>query len=328
MFTRVVAVVVLALGTLLAPAEAQQPAKAQQAAKIPRVGYLSPTDRMSPLFVTFRQGLADLGYVDGQNVVIIPRFAEGQYERFPELVADLVREKVDVLAVQGAVSVRAAMKAAPDIPIVFAVVVDPVKDDLVTNAERPGGNVTGITTFDPQQPRKQFELLRQVLPGLKRVALMGDAGVSDAPMHACDEQARAMGFETLRFLLTAPNPDLDGAFAAMRKEHAEALLVLEVPVTGVYLKEIAQRAAGNRIPSLASTSRPDSGQLLTYGTSFNDAFRRMAVYVDKVLKGAKAGEIPVETLIRYQLIVNLKTAQAIGVTIPPEVLKRADRMIQ
>jgi putative ABC transport system substrate-binding protein len=321
MFTRVFTFV-LALGFLLSPSDAQQPAK------IPRVGLLSPADPMSPLFEAFRQGLADLGYVEGKNVVIVPRFAKGQYEQFPGLIADLVREKVDVLAVQGAVSVRAARKAAPDIPIVFAVVVDPVKDDLVTNAERPGGNITGITTFDSQQPRKQLELLRQVVPGLKRVALLGDAGVSDAPMHACDEQARAMGLETLRFLLTAPNPDLDGAFAAMRKEHAEALLVLEVPVTGAYLKEIAQRAAGNRIPSLASPSRPDMGQLLAYGTSFSDGIRRMAVYVDKVLKGAKAGDLPVETLARYKLIVNLKTAQEIGLTIPPEVLRKADRVIQ
>jgi putative ABC transport system substrate-binding protein len=322
MFTRVIAVVLLSLGVILAPPQAQQPAK------IPRVGLLSPADPMSPLFEAFRQGLADLGYVEGKNVVIVARFAKGQYEQFPGLVADLVGEKVDVLAVQGAVSVRAAMKAAPDIPTVFAVVVDPVKDDLVTNAERPGGNVTGITTFDPQQPRKQLELLRQVVPGLKRVALLGDAGVSDAPMRAADEQARAMGFETVRLLLTAPNPDLDGAFAAMRKDHVEALLVLEVPLTGAYLKEIAQRAVGNRIPSLASPSRPDSGQLLAYGTSFSDGIRRLAVYVDKVLKGAKAGELPVETLIRYPLIVNSKTAQEIGVTVPPEVLKRADRVIQ
>jgi putative ABC transport system substrate-binding protein len=322
MFNRVLTLVMLTLSFLLSPSEAQQ------AAKIPRVGLLSPADPMSPLFEAFRQGLADLGYVEGKNVVIVPRFAKGQYEQFPGLVADLVRENVDILAVQGAVSVRAARKAAPDIPIVFAVVVDPVKDDLVTNAERPGGNITGITTFDSQQPRKQLELLQQVVPGLKRVALLGDAGVSDAPMHACDEQARAMGLETLRFLLTAPNPDLDGAFAAMRKEHAEALLVLEVPVTGAYLKEIAQRAVGNRIPSLASPSRPDSGQLLAYGTSFSDGIRHMAVYVDKVLKGAKAGDLPVETLTRYKLIVNLKTAREIGVTVPPAVLKRADRVIE
>jgi putative ABC transport system substrate-binding protein len=322
MFGRAVTIVLLALRTIVAPASAQQPLK------IPRVGLLSPADPMSPLFEAFRQGLADLGYVEGRNIDIVPRFAKGQYEQFPGLVADLVREKVDVLAVQGAVTVRAARKAAPDIPIVFAVVVDPMKDDLVTNLEQPGGNISGITTFDPQQPRKQLELLRQVVPGLKRVALLGDAGVSDAPMRACEEQARAMGLETLRLLLTAPNPDLDGAFAAMRKEHAEALLVLEVPVTGAYLKEIAQRAAVNHIPSLASPSRPDMGQVLAYGTSFSDGIRRMAVYVDKVLKGAKAGDLPVETLTRYRLIVNLKTAQEIGLTIPAEVLRKADRVIQ
>jgi len=317
-------VVVLALGAV----SVSVPAQAQQRANIPRVGYLSAADRTSTFFETFRQGLADLGYVEGQSVVVIPRFAEGQYERFPELIADLVREKVEVLAVQGAVTVRAARKAAPNIPIVFAVVVDPVKDELVTNTKRPGGNVNGITTFDSQQPRKQFELLLQVFPGVKRVAILGDAGVSNALMQASDEQARAMGLETHRLLLTAPNPDLDGAFAAMRKEHAEALLVLEVPLTGTYLKEIARHAAANRIPSIASSSRLESGQLLTYGIGFNDAFRRMAAYVDKILKGTKAGELPVEALMRYQLIVNLKTAREIGVTIPPGVLNRADRVIQ
>ena len=282
---------------------------------------------MSPLFEAFRQGLADLGYIEGKNVIIVSRFAKGQYDQFPALVADLVQAKVDILAVQGAVTVRAAKKAAPDIPIVFAVVVDPVNYDLVTNLEKPGGNISGVTTFDPQQPRKQLELLQQVVPGLKRVALLGDA-VSDALMHACDEQAHAMGLETLRLLLTAPNPDLDGAFAAMRKEHAEALLVLEVPVTGAYLKEISQHAASNHIPSLASPSRPDMGQLLAYGTSFSEGIKRMAVYVDKVLKGAKAGDLPVETLTRYKLIVNLKTAKQIGITIPAEVLKRADQVIE
>lgn len=320
MSTRVVPFV-LALGFLLSLSDAQQPAK------IPRVGFLSPTGRMAPTSEAFRQGLADLGYVDGQNVVIIPRFAEGQYEKFPELVSDLVREKVDLIAVQGAVTVRAARKAAPDIPIVFAVVVDPVKDDLVANLERPGGNISGLTTFDPQQLRKQLELLRQVIPGLKHVAVLGDAGVSDVQIRSSEEQAHAMGLEALRFLVTAPNPDLDGAFAAMRKGHADALLALEHPVVGIYAKEIAQLALANRIPSMASPLRPDLWEL-AYGTSFKDGMKRMAVYVDKVLKGAKAGDLPVETLIHYELIVNLKTSREIGLTIPPEVLQKADRVIQ
>jgi putative tryptophan/tyrosine transport system substrate-binding protein len=315
-------VMVLALSVVFSTAQAQQPAK------IPRVGYLSAADRTSPFFEAFRQGLADLGYVDGKSVVVIPRFAEGQYERFPELIAELVRERVEVLAVQGAVTVRAARKSAPDLPIVFAVVVDPVRDDLVTNTQRPGGNVTGVTTFDPQQPRKQLEVLLQALHGMKRVAILGDAGVSTALMQAADEQARGMGLETQQLLLRAPNPDLDGAFAAMRKERTEALLVLEVPLTGTYLKEIAQRAAANRIPSVASASRSDSGQLLAYGTSFTDAFRSMATHVDRILKGDKAGDVSVQVLGRYQLTINLKTAREIGVTIPPEMLQRADRVIQ
>ena len=228
MFARVITIVILALGGILVPAEAQQ------AAKIPRVGFLAPQGRSLPLFDAFRQGLSDLGYVDGQNIVIEPRFAEGHYERFPELFAELVRLKVDVLVVTGAVTARAAKKAVTDIPIVFAVVVEPVADNLVPSLERPSGNLTGVTSFDPQQATRQFELLREVIPGLRRVAVLGDQGVSEALMKASEEQARALGLQPQRLRVAGPTPDLEGAFAAMRQQHADALLVLEEPVLGVY----------------------------------------------------------------------------------------------
>lgn len=316
--------VVLTLGAMLTPA----PARAQQPAKIPRVGFLAPQDRSLSLLDEFRQGLADLGYVEGKNIVIEPRFAEGQYEKVFELAADLVREKVDLIAVHGVVAAWAARKATSDIPIVFAVWGDPVWDNLVTNLQRPGGNISGLTTLDPQQLRRQLELLRQAIPGLKHVAVLGDADVSDGQVRSAEEQAHAMGFEAQRFLLAARNPDLDGAFAAMRQGHADALLVLDHPVVGVYAKKIAQLALANRIPSLAWPNQPEMGQLLGYGTSFRDGIRHMAVYVDKVLRGAKVGDLPVETFTRYELIVNLKTAREIGLTIPPEVLQKADRVIQ
>jgi putative ABC transport system substrate-binding protein len=322
MFTRMVTVVILALGTVLVPAEAQQ------AAKIPRVGFLAPQGRSLPLFDAFRQGLAELGYVEGRNVVIEPRFAEGQPERLPDLVAELVRLKVDVLVVTGAVTARAAKKAGTDIPIVFAVVVDPVADNVVASLERPGGNLTGVTSFDPQQARKQLELLKEVIPGLKRVAILGDQGVSEALIKAGEAQAVEVGIQTQRFRVAAPNPDLEGAFTAMKQEHADALLVLEEPLLGVHAKRIAELAARDRLPTMFAPSRVGAGGLIAYGTSQVEAIRRMTAYVDKVLKGAKPGELPVETVTRYELTVNLKAAREIGITIPPEVLKRADRVIQ
>ena len=258
MFARVVTIVILALGAVLAPAEAQQNTK------IPRVGFLAPQGRSLPLFDAFRQGLADLGYVDGQNIVIEPRFAEGHYERFPELFTELVRLKVDVLVVTGAVTARAAKKAVTDIPIVFSVVVDPVADNVVASLERPGGNLTGVTCFDPQQATKQLELLREVLPGLKHVAVLGDQGVSEALMKASEEQARALGMQPQRLRVAGPNPDLEGVFAAMKQQHADAILVLEEPVLGVYANKVAELAAKDRLPTLFAPSRVAAGGLISY----------------------------------------------------------------
>jgi putative tryptophan/tyrosine transport system substrate-binding protein len=321
MFTRVVSVVILAMCGVLPAAEAQL------AAKIQRVGFLAPQGRSLPLFDAFRQGLAELGYVEGKNIIIESRFAEGQYERFPALIDELVGLKVDVLVVTGAVTARAAKKTVTDIPIIFAMVVDPVADNVVPSLEHPGGNLTGVTSFDPQQPTKQFELLREVIPGLERVAIMGDQGVSEALIKASEEQAHSLGLQCQRLRLTATT-DLEGTFAAIKQEHADALLVLEEPVLGVHAPKIAELATKEHLPTLFPPSRVAAGGLLNYGTSQVEAIRRMAVYVDKVLKGAKPGDLPVEAITRYELIVNLKTAREIGATIPPEVLKRADRVIQ
>ena len=321
-FPAVFPAVILALSVVPAPAEAQQ------AAKISRIGFLAPQGRSLPLFEAFQKGLADLGYVEGQNIVIEPRFAEGQYERFPELFAELVRLNVDIVAVTGAVTARAAKKAVKDIPIVFAVVVDPVADDVVRSLERPGGNLTGVTSFDPRQASKQLELLKETVPRLKRVAILGDQGVSEALMKASEEQARSLGLQPQLLRVAGPIPDLEGAFAAFKKERAEALLVLEEPVLGVHATKIAEMAAKARLPTLFPPSRVTAGGLIAYGTSQVEAIHRMSAYVDKILKGAKPGELSVETVTRYELIVNLKTAREIGITIPPEVVKRADRVIQ
>ena len=220
------------------------------------------------------------------------------------------------------------MKVVKDVPIVFAAVVDPVTDNVVASLERPGGNLTGVTSFDPQQTTKQFELFREVIPGLRRVAILGDQGVSEALMKAGEEQARALGLQSQRLRVAAPSPDLEGAFAAMKQQHADALLVLEEPVVGVYAKTIAELAAKDRLPTMFAPSRVAAGGLIAYGTSQTEAIRHLAAYVDKILRGAKASELPVERVTRYELVVNQKTAQEIGVAIPPGVLTRADRVIQ
>jgi putative ABC transport system substrate-binding protein len=315
------AVAILALGLVLAPVDAQQ------TGKLPRVGFLAPQGRSLPLFDAFQQGLADLGYTDGKNIVIESRFAEGHYERFPEIFAELIRLKVDILAVTGAVTARAAKKATTDIPIVFSIVLDPVTDDVVPSLEHPGGNITGVSCFDPQQATKQFELLREVIPNLKRVAILGDQGVSEALIKAGEEQARSLGLQPQPLRIAGPNPGLEATFAAIKQEHADALLVLEEPLLGVYAKQIAELAAKDNLPTVFAPSRVAAGGLLSYGTSQPEAIRHMATYVDKILKGAKPGDLPVEKVIRYELIVNLKTAKDIGVTVPPGVLKRADRVI-
>ncbi len=198
----------------------------------------------------------------------------------------------------GAVTARAAKKATTSIPIVFAMVVDPVADDVVASLERPGGNVTGVTSFDPQQARKQLELFREVLPGLKRVAILGDQGVSEALMKANEGQARALGLQTQRLRVAGPNPDLEGALAAVRQENADALLILEEPILVTLRKRIAELAAKYRLPTMFARDRADAGGLIAYGTSVVEAMRRMAPYVDKVLKGAKPGALPVETVTR------------------------------
>ena len=203
------------------------------------------------------------------------------YQRFPQIFAELVGLKVDLLAVTGAITARAAKKAAGDIPIVFSIVVDPVADNVVPSFERPGERITGVTSFDPRQATKQFELLKELIPGLKRIAILGDQGVSDALMKASEQQARALGIQPQPPRLSGPTPDLEAAFA-----------------------------------------------VIAYGTSQTEAIRRMAGYIDKILKGAKPSNLPVEAVTRYELFVNLKTAKQIGISVPASLLERANRVLR
>lgn len=320
MFVRSFAAFVVSFAMLL-PCQGQQ-------AQIPRVGFLAPQGRSLPLFDAFRQGLSELGYEDGKNIILEARFAEGQYDRFPQLFQELMDAKVKLVAVTGAVTARAAKKSVTGIPVVFSVVVDPVADKVVPSLEHPGGTFTGVTSFDPQQARKQFELLRQVVPTVKRIAILGDKGVSEALISSATEQARAMGWEPQPIRVGGPNPDFAPVFDAIRQQHADALLVLEEPVLGVHANEIGERALKDHLPTVFAPSRVAAGGMLSYGVSQTEAIRHMAAYVDKILKGAAPGDLPVETVNRYELIVNQKTARSIGITIPADVLKKADRSVE
>jgi putative ABC transport system substrate-binding protein len=292
-----------------------------------RVGFLgtgpapTPATSYAPL-QAFRRGLDELGYVEGRDVVIETRWAEGRLDQLPALAAELVGLRVDILVGVGAVVARAAKSATTTIPIVMAVVIDHRKSSWW----EPGGNLTGLTTFDPQEARKKLALLKEVVPGLARVALLGDQALRDTQGHA--EQARALGLQPQSLTIAGASPDLEAVFQAIRREHADALLVVELPATVTHRKRIAELAAQQRLPTLFSGGSSDAGGLLGYGTRVTEAMRRLAAYVDRIVKGAQPADLPFEVVVRPELIVNLKTAQEIGVTIPPEVLKRADRVMQ
>jgi putative ABC transport system substrate-binding protein len=320
---------ILALGAVLVAALAA----AQQPGKIARVVYLGSDSAPTPAtpnlsLQAFRRGLGELGYVDRRDVIIETRWAEGRIEQLPALAAELVGLRVDVIVGVGAVVVRAAKSATTTIPIVMAVVIDPVEAGLVASLERPGGNITGLTTFDPQEAGKKLELLKEVLPGLERVALLADQDIRDRPLKAHEDQARALGLHPQGLKLAGANPDLERVFEAMTRERANALLVLEQPATVAHRRRIAEMAVKHRLPTLFARASVDAGGLIGYGTSLAEASQRMAMYVDKILKGAKPRDLPVEVVVRHELVINVRTAREIGVTIPPEVLKRANQTIQ
>jgi putative tryptophan/tyrosine transport system substrate-binding protein len=302
--------------------------------KLPRVGVIL-NDGPGPVFDALRQGLAELGYVEGRNIVIDGRFAEGHLDRVPELATELVGLNVDVIVSLGAVGAQAARKASTTIPIVFVGAIDPIAVGFAVTLERPGGNITGITSFDPQQATKQFALLKEVMPNLTRVAILSDEDIPRVdgwnPLEtANDTAARALGLRPQWLKVKGPTPDLEGAFTAMKDEGAEVLLVLDAPVPIIHQKRVAELAAKYRLPTMFLGGRRMSGAggLIAYGTGLLDTFPRIPAYVDKILKGAKPADLPVEVLTRHVLIINLRTAREIGVTMPSELLKRADQVIE
>jgi putative ABC transport system substrate-binding protein len=319
----------LALGVAPLATEAQQPAR------VARIGYLSPNLASGPrLLNAFLRGLRDLGYVEGGNVVIEYRDAEGKLERIPALAAELVALKVDViLAEGGTLGPRVAMQATRTIPIVFAGVGDPVGSGLVTSLARPGGNVTGLSTLNAELVGKRLELLKQAVPGVDRVAVLrqpralGERTAMDM-LKAADVAARALGVQP-QFIEAQGPDDFARAFADMTRARAGALTVLP---SAMFLREhsrLADLAAKNRLPAVyVSREFVDAGGLMSYGANQSDLFRRAATYVDKILKGAKPGDLPVEQPTKFELVINLKTAKALGLTIPQSVLAHADETIQ
>src|SRR5262245_20023541 len=308
--------------------------EAQQAEQMPRVGYINPGFPSEPVRMrrleAFRQGLRELGYSEGRNIALEPRWAEGKYDRYPAIAADLVRLKVNVIVTIGGAATKAAKQATRTIPIVMSTVTDPVESGLVESLARPGGNVTGTSMMAPDLAGKQFELLRQALPEVSRVALLWNPANPGGAVQLREAEAagRAMGVR-LQTLEARNSQQIDRAFAAMTRERPGALIVLADAILYNQRKQIAALAAQSRLPSASALSDyAEAGGLISYSANSLDLERRSATFVDKILKGAKPGDLPVEQPTKLELVINLKTAKALGLTIPPSVLARADQLIQ
>ena len=308
--------------------------QAQQAGKVPRLGILlpwSPASEVSLSFLkAFRQGLHELDYAEGRNLAVEYRYADGESRRFPDLAAKLVRLKVDVIVTTAGTPARAAMQATTTIPVVFTQVTDPVAEGIVTSLARPGGNITGLSQVGPELGGKRMELLKETFPKISRVAVLwtGRSQSSAAQIKETEAAAKAMGVQ-LQSLEARSSDDFEKAFRTAIKGRAGALIVLQSALINTQRTQIVQLAAKNRMPTMfAEKTHVEVGGLMSYAPNFFDLQRRAATYVDKILKGAKPADLPVEQPMKFEFVVNLKTAKQIGVTIPPNVLVRADRVIR
>jgi ABC-type uncharacterized transport system substrate-binding protein len=322
--------VVLALGLLLAPLVAE----AQQAVRGPNIGFLSPSSlsdsRTLRYFGAFREGLRELGYVEGQNITIEARWAEGKYERLPGLAAELVRLRVDIIVAYGVVAIQPAQQATGTIPIVMAFTGDPVGAGFVASLARPGGNITGLSSMAPEMVGKQLELLKEVVPAVSRVALLSNPANQANARQIRDAQgaARQLGVQ-LQPLAVRSSAEIDGAFAAIATERAGAIIVFADAVLLDHRRRIAELAARHRLPMVSErVENVEVGGLMAYGPSIAERFRRAATYVEKILKGAKPADLPIERPTKFELVINLKTAKALGLTIPQTLLLRADQIIE
>jgi putative ABC transport system substrate-binding protein len=320
---------VIAGGILAAPIAGD----AQEAGKIPRVGFLGPRTRADarPFSDAFLRGLRDLGWVDGKNIAIEYRFAEGRLDRLPDLAAELVRLKVDVILAGSTPPAMAAKNATRTIPIVMAVSADPVGIGLVASLARPGGNITGLSfDVDLTVITKELELLKEAVPRVRRVAVLSNpANQGNArAIRNVKVTAQSLGVQ-LQFLEARGPEEFEGAFAAIAREGAGALLVVPDSVLGLHRVRLLDFAARRRLPAMYGLREyTEAGGLMSYAVDVRDSFRRAATYVDKILKGAKPGDLPIEQPTQFELVINLKTAKALGLTIPPSLLQRADQVIE
>jgi putative ABC transport system substrate-binding protein len=309
-------------------------AQAQQQMKVPRIGFLSGSGTPSNPAMSeraFRQGLSDLGYVDTKNMVLEVRYAEGNRARIPSLVAELVQLKVDVFLTGNLTAIRLAKQATQTIPIVMVTNADPVATGLIESLARPGGNITGITNLSRDLSAKRLELLKEIVPKISRVAILWDETNEGSAIGFKEYQAaaRVLNLQLQSLEVRGPNPDLEGAFQAATRGRANALIPIRNAVILRYPKQIVELAIKNRLPSIYDGSNyVESGGLASYSTNDSESYKRAATYVDKILKGAKPAELPVEQPTKFEFVINLKTAKQIGLTIPPNVLARADRVIR
>ena len=303
--------------------------EAQQPAKIPRIGFVAANRPDTPSIVEFRRGLRDLGYIEGKNILIEYRSVEGVAE-FPNLVAELVRLKVDVIVVPNTPGAQAAKNATTTIPVIFINAGDPVGTGIVASLARPGGNVTGLSNLSPELSGKQLELLKEAFPKISHVAVLSETANTGNAASLGELKVAAEALRvTLQRLEVRGRDDLDLAFSAIKRDRTSALIVLRSPLFRTHLAQIVSLAIKSRLPALYPDSfSTDAGGLMSYGPKPFEQSRRVAIYVDKILKGAKPADLPVEQPTKFELVINLKTATALGLTIPSHVLLRADRVIK
>jgi putative ABC transport system substrate-binding protein len=296
-----------------------------------RIGFLGVTSAADTetRLDALRAGLRKLGYVEGKNIAIEYRFAEGKYERLAALATELVSLKVDVIVTYSNLGARAAKQATATIPIVVAVSADLVSKGLVSSLARPGGNVTGSSIFTLELGQKRLEMLKEAMPRIKRVAYLMNPGsdVADSNLRAILVAARTLKLEVQLFEVQSPD-QFDGTFAEMGKQHIAAVLIQEEPMIVSNANSVASSAARHRLPSIGFAALAEAGGLIGYGASSADMFRRAAVFVDKILKGTKPGDLPIEQAMTFELVINRKAAKALGLTIPQSVLARADKVIE
>ena len=302
-----------------------------QPAKVIRIGFLGPTSAASNAgrMEALRAGLRDLGYLEGKNLVIESRWAEGKFDRLPELAAELVRLNVDVILTTGTPGIRAAKNATTTIPIVMVTSGDPVGFGFVASLARPGGNITGSSTFGPELSAKRLELLKETLPRTQRVAVLfnPDNSINDRNLPAMEQTAKLLKIRLQRFEVRGAE-EFKNAFAAMTKQRVDAVALPEDDFLNANQNEVAELVAKQRLPSIGRAEFAEAGGLIGYAVNFFDLYRRAAIFVDKILKGAKPADLPVEQPMKFEFVINLKTAKQIGVTIPQSVLYRADRVIK